>query len=111
VGLGNIRFIRRVRRKKSQVSEESNSGSRPDSKGKWIIVLGIVMAVIGFAGAIYFGAQFVKQEVNAGGTFPYTIASQIKSALPIDLELVSVVIAMIGFGILTYGLVGRVDKP
>ena len=109
--LGNIRFIRIVKRKKSQASNESNSGSNPDSKGKWTIVLGVVMAVIGFAGAIYYGSQFVKEEVNAGGTLPYSIPSQIKSALPIDLELVSIVTALIGFGILTYSLVRRVDKP
>jgi hypothetical protein len=115
VGLGNIsRFIRRIRRKNSQVSvsdESNNSSSIPDSKGKWIIVLGIVIAIIGFAGAIYYGSQFVKQEVNAGATLPYTVPSQIKSALPVDLEIVFVVIAVVGFGILTYGLVRRVDKP
>jgi hypothetical protein len=29
----------------------------------------------------------------------------------VDLEIVFVVIAVTGFGILTYGLVGRLDKP
>jgi hypothetical protein len=47
------------------------------------VVLGIVIAVIGFAGAIYFGSQFVKEEVNAGGTLPYTLPSHIKSVLPL----------------------------
>jgi hypothetical protein len=115
MGLRNIsRFIGRIRirRKNSQASDESNNSSTsPNSKGKWIIAFGIVIAVIGFAGAIYYGSQFVKQEVNAGSTLPYTTPSQIKSALPMDLEIVFVVIAVIGFGILTYGLVRRVDKP
>jgi hypothetical protein len=114
VGLRNIsRFIGRIRirRKNLRASDENNSSSSPDSNSKWIIAFGIVIAVIGFAGAIYYGSQFVKQEVNAGSTLPYTTPSQIKSVLPMDLEIVFVVIAVIGFGILTYGLVRRVDKP
>jgi hypothetical protein len=114
VRLGNIsRFVRRIiRRKDSRVSDGSNNSSQ-NSKGEWIIVLGIVISVIGFAGAIYYGSQFVKEEVNAGATLPYTTPSHIKNILPMDLnlEIVFVVIAVIGFGILTYGLVGRVDKP
>ena len=113
--LGNIEgLIKRitVRRKDTQVQEKSNnSASRAASKVKQVIFLGIVIAAIGFAGAIYFGSQFVKEEVNAGGTLPYTIPSQIKSVSPIDLEIIFVVIGIIGFGILTYGFTTRVDKP
>ena len=108
--LGNIRFIRRRKNSAAEV-DDSSSNSSSNSKEKWIIVLGIIIAVIGFAGAIYYGSQFVKEEVNAGGTLPYTTPSQIKSVSPIDLEIVFVVIAMIGFGLLSYGLVERVDKP
>ncbi|MFL6433792.1 MAG: hypothetical protein ACJ71O_08675 [Nitrososphaeraceae archaeon] len=115
MALGNIGgLIRRIttRRKNSQTPDKSDSSSRRlTSKGKWAIVLGIVIAVIGFAGAIYFGSQFVKEEVNAGGTLPYTLPSHIKSALPIDLEIVFVVIGVIGFGIFTYRFAMRVDKP
>jgi hypothetical protein len=116
VALGNIGgLIRRIRirRKNSQVSDESNSSNISSSKPKvkLSIILGIAMAVIGFAGAIYFGSQFVKEEVNAGGTLPYTLQSHIKSVLPIDLELVFVVICIIGFGIFTYGFATKVDKP
>ena len=113
--LGNIDgLIKRitVRRKDTQVQEKSNnSTSRAASKVKQAIFLGIVIAAIGFAGAIYFGSQFVKEEVNAGGTLPYTIPSQIKSVSPIDLEIIFVVIGIIGFGIFTYGFATRVDKP
>lgn len=42
---------------------------------------------------------------------PYTIPSHIKSVLPIDLEIVCVVIGVIRFGIFTYGFATRVDKP
>ena len=111
-GISKIsRFIRRIR-KDSPVSDNSNSSS-PNSKGNQIIVLGIVIAIIGFAGAIYYGSQVVKQEVNAGAKLPNTTPSQINTALPMGfgLELIFIVIAVIGFGILTYGLVGRVaDK-
>jgi hypothetical protein len=85
-------FIRRItiRRKNSQAPDKSNSSS--NSKGKRFVVLGIIIAMIGFAGTIFYG-------------------SHIKSALPMDLEILFVVIAVIGFGILTYGLVSKVDKP
>jgi hypothetical protein len=117
LGLGNIdKFItRRISRKKeSSTSSENNSDNRSGliPKGNWIIiVIGIIIAAIGFAGAIFYGSQFVKEEVNAGGELPYTNPSHIKNILPIDLEIVFVVIGMIGFGIFTYGFATRVDKP
>ena len=117
MGLGNIdKFItRRISRKKeSSTSSENNSDNRSGliPKGNWIIiVIGIIIAAIGFAGAIFYGSQFVKEEVNAGGELPYTNPSHIKNILPIDLEIVFVVIGMIGFGIFTYGFATRVDKP
>jgi len=121
LGIGGIgRFItkRLEREKESSIPSEYNNSSNDDNTSKpipkenWIIiVIGIVIAAIGFAGAIFYGSQFVKEEVNAGGTLPYTLPTHIKSVLPIDLEIVSVVIGMIGFGIFTYGFTTRVDKP
>jgi hypothetical protein len=70
-----------------------------------------VIAVIGFAGAIYYGSQFVKEETNAGGILPYTTPSQIKNISSIDLEVGFVVVGVIGFGMLIYGVANRVDKP
>ncbi|MDQ3903060.1 MAG: hypothetical protein M3247_05310 [Thermoproteota archaeon] len=68
MGLGNIDkfFSRRVvSQEKKESSENSNS---PIPKGNWIIIiLGIVIAAIGFAGTIFYGSQFVKEEANAGG--------------------------------------------
>ena len=98
-------------KKKSSQTRDENYSSRLTSKGKRAIVLGIVIAAMGFAGAIYFGSQFVKEEVNAGGTLPYTLPTQIKSVSPIDLEIVFVVIGVIGFAIFTYGFATKVDKP
>jgi nitric oxide reductase large subunit len=115
MALGNIGgLIKRIttRRKNSQTPDKSDSSSRRlTSKGKSAIVLGIVIAVIGFAGAIYYGSQFVKEEVSAGGTLPYTLPSHIKNVSHIDLEIVFVVIGVIGFGIFTYGFATKVDKP
>jgi hypothetical protein len=112
LGLGNIDkfFSRRV---VSQEKKESSDNSNVSiSKGNWIvIVIGIMIAAIGFAGTIFYGLQFVKEEANAGGELPYTTPSKIKSVLPIDLEIVFVVIGVIGFGIFIYGVATRVDKP
>ena len=100
-----------IARKIVRKRENNTNNNNPTLKGKWIIMIGIVIAAIGFAGTIYFGSQFVKEEVNAGGTLPYSLPSHIKSVLPIDLEIVFVVIGVIGFGIFTYGFATRVDKP
>ena len=110
-----FRFITRLGRRKNppksnDSSNSSNSSNKLNSKGKSIIVLGIVMAVIGFAGAIYYGSQFVKGEVNGGARLPYTTSPQMKNLSPIDFEIVFVVIAIIGFGILIHEFVGRIDK-
>jgi flagellar basal body-associated protein FliL len=121
LGIGSIdSFIteRLERKKESSIPSENNENSNNNDTNKsipkrnWIIIIiGIVIAAIGFTGAIFYGSQFVKEEVNAGGTLPYTLPSHIKSVLPIDLEIVSVVIGVIGFGIFTYGFATRVDKP
>jgi formate hydrogenlyase subunit 3/multisubunit Na+/H+ antiporter MnhD subunit len=112
LGIGNIDkfFSRRVvSQEKKESSDNSNS---PISKGNWIVVvIGIIIAAIGFAGTIFYGSQFVKEEANAGGELPYTTPSKIKNVLPIDLEVVFVAIGVIGFGIFIYGFATRVDKP
>ena len=95
---------------KSSESNSNNSNSLT-LKGKSIIVLGIVMAVIGFTGAIYYGSLLVKEEVNGGARLPYTTAPQMKNFSPMDFEIVFVVIAIVGFGILTFEFAGRIDKP
>jgi hypothetical protein len=58
-----------------------------------------------------FASQFVKEEVNAGAELPFTAPSKINNVLPIDLEVVFVVIGVIGFGIFIYGFATRVNKP
>jgi multisubunit Na+/H+ antiporter MnhB subunit len=101
-----------IERKSSENESNASNWNISIPKGNWIIiVVGIVIAAIGFAGTTFYGSQFVKQEVNSGRELPYTIPSHIKSALPIDLEIVCVVIGVIGFGIFTYGFATRVDKP
>jgi hypothetical protein len=114
--LGNIdRFItKRIGRKEESSRKSSDVTNRGSSilRGNWIIIIvGIAIAAIGFAGTIFYGSQFVKEEVNAGGELPFTTPSKINSVLPIDLEVVFVVIGVIGFGIFIYGFATRVDKP
>ena len=113
MGLGNNnRFLIRriVRKKESLISDNSANTINPKPKGNWIvIVIGIVLASIGFAGAIFYGSQVVI-ELTAGGTSP-TNSPHINDVLPIDLEIVFVVTGLIGFGILTYGFVTRINKP
>ena len=89
----------------------SNTGKSLNFKGKYITILGIAMAVIGFTGAIYYGSQFVKEEVNGGAKMPYTTSPQIKNSSSMDFEIVFVVIAIVGFGILIFEFAGRLDKP
>ncbi|HEY7572408.1 MAG TPA: hypothetical protein VH796_13660 [Nitrososphaeraceae archaeon] len=115
MGLHNIdRFIGK---KISSVSisderDDISSNSNSSSKGKWImIIVGIAIVAIGFAGAISYGSQFVKQEANAGAALPYTTPAQVKNLTPIDLELVFVVIGVIGFGVFAYGLATMENKP
>ena len=110
--MGLDSFIARKIVRKKENNNNNTNNNNPTLKDKWsIIVIGIVIAAIGFAGTIYFGSQFVKEEVNAGRTLPYALPSHIKSELPIDLEIIFVVIGVIGFGIFTCGFATRVDKP
>jgi hypothetical protein len=114
LGLGNIdKFLsRRVVSQGKKESSENNNSPSPIPKGNWtIIIIGIVIAAIGFVGTIYYGSQFVKEEANAGEELPYTVPTHIKSVSPIDLEVVFVAIGVIGFGIFIYGFATRVDKP
>ena len=89
----------------------SNTRKSLNFKGKYIVILGLVMTIVGVTGAIYYGSQFVKEEVNGGAKIPYTTSPQIKNLSPMDLEIVFVVIAIVGFGLLTFEFAGRVDKP
>ena len=56
-------------------------------------------------------SQYLNEEVTGGGTLPYTVPVVIKNISPENLEIVSVVIGMVGFGIFIYGIANRVDKP
>jgi hypothetical protein len=93
----------------SKSSESSSSGLT--LKGKSIISLGIVMVIIGFIGAIYYGSLFVKEEVSGGARLPYTTAPQMNNLSSVDFEIAFVAIALVGFGILIFEFAGRLDKP
>ena len=77
-----------------------------------ILAFGIVLAAIGIVGTIYFGSQFVKEAVNPNTNQPYTTSSPIKNVIPVELETIFVVVMLVGFGTLSYGVVvSRSDKP
>jgi hypothetical protein len=111
-----MRFPRKIRKdlrlQENTRTKITSSGLSSILKRNWtIIVLGIVIAVIGFAGVIYFGSQYLNEEVTGRGTLPYTTPIVIKNISPENLEIISVVIGMVGFGIFIYGIANRVDKP
>jgi len=77
-----------------------------------ILAFRIVLAAIGIVGTIYFGSQFVKEAVNPNTNQPYTTSSPIKNVIPVELETIFVVVMLVGFGTLSYGVVvSRSDKP
>jgi hypothetical protein len=79
---------------------------------KTILAFGIVLAAIGIVGAIYYGSQFVKEEVSPFANQPYTTSSPIKDLGPVELEIAFVVVMLIGFGLLSYGVVViKFNKP
>ena len=92
--------------------DKGNSSSASKFRPKTILVLGRVLAAIGIFGAIYYGSQFVKQEVNPFANQPYTTSSPIKNVIPVELETIFVVVMLVGFGTLSYGAIAsRSDKP
>jgi hypothetical protein len=79
---------------------------------KTVLVFGIVLAALGIVGAIYYGSQFVKEEVNPNSNQPYTAVSPIKNVIPVELETIFVVVMLVGSGILSYGVVAtKFNKP
>jgi hypothetical protein len=105
-----LNSIRIIKRKNSGIDDEDDNSS--SSMYRPILVFGIVLAAIGIAGAIYYGSQFVKEEANPYASQPYTAVSPIKNVMPVELETIFVVVMLVGFGTLSYGVVaGRSDKP
>jgi hypothetical protein len=57
-------------------------------------------------------SQFVKEEGNPYAKQPCTAVSPIKNVIPVELETIFVVVMLVGFGTLSYGVVvSRSDKP
>src|SRR6476659_4064907 len=110
-----LNSIRIIIRKNSGTDDDDNDNNNYSSsmfRPKTILDFGIVLAAIGIVGAIYFGSQFVKDAVNPDTNQPYTTSSPIKNVIPVELEVAFVVIMLVGFGILSYGVVAtKFNKP
>jgi hypothetical protein len=108
--LNSIRII--IRKNSGTDDDNNNNSSSSMFRPKTILAFGIVLAAIGIVGAIYFGSQFVKDEVNPDTNQPYTTSSPIKNVIPVELEVAFVVVMLVGFGILSYGVVAtKFNKP
>lgn len=99
--------------KKKFNNTDNNDGSRHSIfRAKVIAVLGIVLIIAGIIGTIYYGSQSVREEVNASMIPPYTTISQISNTTLLELEITFVVVIIVGFGLLCFGVVAvKFDKP
>jgi hypothetical protein len=66
-------IVRRTRQhfgkdKKSSVTQDKSSSSSI-GRAKTILVFGIVLAALGIVGTIYYGSQFVIEEVNPNAIY------------------------------------------
>jgi hypothetical protein len=96
-------------RRDSGMHDELNSSI---FKAKIITVVGLAVAIFGVIGTLYYGSQTIREEANSTTNPPYTAASQIKNISPLELEAALVIIMMVGFGILSFGVVtSKFDKP
>lgn len=98
-------------RKDSVIHNNNDSSSSSIFRAKVITVVGLVLVIAGIIGTIYYGSQFVR-EVDPNMNPPYTTAPQIKNTIPLELEIALVVVTILGFGILSFGVVAyKFDKP
>ena len=102
-----------IKRKNSGTDDDNNNSSSSSMfRPKTILAFGIVLAAIGIVGTIYFGSQFVKEAVNPNTNQPYTTSSPIKYVIPVELEVSFVVVMLVEFGLLSYGVVAtKFNKP
>jgi hypothetical protein len=99
-------------RKDLVIHDNNDSSSSSIFRAKVITVVGLVLVIAGITGTIYYGSQFVREEVDPNMNPPYTTAPQIKNTIPLELEIALVVVTILGFGILSFGVVAyKFDKP
>jgi hypothetical protein len=78
-----------------------------------IVISGIVTCVIGIFGALFFGSHLVNEiQTNPSLSAPYTAISQTKDQTPLGFEIVSVVVTLVGFGVMIYAVITMLfNKP
>ena len=98
--------------KNSGIHYGSDGSRHSIFRAKVIAVVGIVLATAGIIGTIYYGSQLLREETDPNMIPPYTTISQIKNTMPLELEITFVVVIIVGFGLLCFGVVaGKFDKP
>jgi hypothetical protein len=91
--------------------DKGNSSGLSIFSPKTILIFGIVLTAIGIVGSIYYGSQFIK-EVKLNMNSPYTAVSPIKNVISVEFEIAFVVVMLVGFGLLSYGVVvTKFNKP
>ena len=102
--------------KNSGIHYGSDGSRHSIFRTKVIAVVGIVLATAGIIGTIYYGSRPPKRR-NRSGVWDFTTPccfrfSQIKNTIPLELEITFVVVIIVGFGLLCFGVVaGKFDKP
>lgn len=80
-------------------------------KCKFITIVGIIIVLIGIAGAIYYGSEFVRSEIRPTTQLPYTNIPSNSNAISMVTEIGFVVLALVRFGMLSYAITNKLDKP
>ena len=103
--LGMIKQIKFIR------NSSNNSNNKrigfPNSKCKFITIVGIIIVLIGIAGAIYYGSEFVRSEIRPTTQLPYTNIPSNSNAISMVTEIGFVVPALVGFGMLSYAIANK----
>ncbi|MGA7897321.1 MAG: hypothetical protein WCA39_00510 [Nitrososphaeraceae archaeon] len=108
--LGMIKQIKFIRNSSTNNSNNKRIGF-PNSKCKFITIVGIIIVLIGIAGAIYYGSEFVRSEIRPTTQLPYTNIPSNSNAISMVTEIGFVVPALVGFGMLSYAIANKLDKP
>lgn len=73
--------------------------------------MGIIILLFGIIGTIYYGSEFIKSETMPTTKSPYTNIPNNSNTISMVTEIGFVILDLVGFGILSYTIVNKIDKP